>query len=117
MKRTLENMTIEFLTDNNGKEKVYKGYTNKEFYHYGYVPYFEKETALQIMDDFNDFQRVENYDAKIFYDIKNDCFTFEDKENGDGMEIWKSETIQTEHGTKKLYPIGIEWQWDILESK
>ena len=68
------------------------------------------------MEDNNNFCKKEKYNAVISYDEIQDIFIFENKELNT-IEIWKCEEVQTEHGIKKLYFIGIEWQWDILETE
>ena len=107
--RTLETAYLD------GLEGRYPCYTNKNFYLHGYATYFTKETAIKILTDIKASYDKLNYKTTWNYNETEDTFIYEDLENGELPEFYKGTDLETEDGVKHLYPIGMDWMWQIEE--
>ena len=92
-----------FTIDDN--QLAYIGYTIGERWKHYDVPYFDIDTAMQIVTEFN---TIAEY--PIIYDSIYDQFYLYDERNKE-YEIYKPKEFQTARGIKKLYPIK-SWYWE-----
>ena len=94
-----------FTIDDN--KLAYIGYTIGEKWKHYAVPYFDMDTAIQIVEEFN---AISEY--PIIYDDIYDQFYLYDEANQE-YEIYKTKEFKTTEGIKKLYSIkGWYWQWE-----
>lgn len=85
---------------------AYIGYTIGEKYKHYDVPYFDMDTAIQIVEEFNSISEY-----PIIYDDVYDQFYLYDEGNEE-YEIYKTKEFKTAEGIKKLYAIkGGYWEW------
>ena len=90
-----------------GIAPAYIGYTDGDRWNGWATPYFEKEEAFRVMEDYN-----KNTEIPIFYNEQYDTFYHFGTDNYSG-EMWKGEDHKTEDGIKHLYSIGAYcWVWD-----
>lgn len=95
-----------------GLSKSYAGYENPEYRWNGWrAPSFEKDIALNIIDDYNKSSGKE----LAYFDDAADTFyiTNVDDESDTAEVVGKDYT--TADGAKHLYTIGTGWTWDIAE--
>lgn len=94
-----------FTIDDN--KLAYIGYTIGEKWKHYDVPYFDMDTAIQIVEEFN---TISEY--PIIYDDVYDQFYLYDEANEE-HEIYKTKEFKTAEGIKKLYSIkGWYWEWE-----
>ena len=94
-----------FTIDDN--KLAYIGYTMGEKWKHYDVPYFDIDTAIQIVEEFN---AISEY--SIIYDDIYDQFYLYDEANEE-YEIYKTKELKTTEGIKKLYSIkGWYWLWE-----
>lgn len=94
-----------FTIDDN--KLAYIGYTIGEKWKHYNVPYFDMDTAIQIVEEFNSIS-----ECPIIYDDVYDQFYLYDEGNEE-YEIYKTKEFKTAEGIKKLYPIkGWYWEWE-----
>lgn len=91
-----------FTVDDN--KLAYIGYTQGETWKHYAVPYFDIDTAIQIVNEYN---TIAEY--PIIYDSIYDNFYLYDEANQE-YEIYKGQEFTTAEGIKKLYPIK-SWYW------
>jgi len=91
----------------------FEGWTAGQRWNGWECPYFEFDTAIQMVDAWNNTAFEEEYRAR--YDEERDEFCFSDG----GLEEWdcfKAQTIEAEGRTIKVYPIGVfYWTWSHAE--
>ena len=92
----------------------FEGWTAGQRWNGWECPYFEFETAIRMVDAWNNVAfDEEQYQAR--YDEKRDEFCFRDG----GLEEWDcfgAQTIESEGKTIKVYPIGAFcWIWDNVD--
>lgn len=100
------------IMENDSFEGEFVGYVNKKYYHWGYCPHCDFETAKRIFELFKLSEDSRDYKTTWMYDKDEDCFIYEDLENGDGKEYFYGEDIETEDGIKHLYDV-LELAWQI----
>ena len=93
-------------------DEPFVGYTKDEHWQIWDVPYFEKETVLELNEKY-----VKSGDEfGLLYDAKRDGFI--EIIYGKGLHFFKGFVAETEDGKKKLYGIGAwEWLWSEVEPK
>ena len=93
-------------------DEPFVGYTKDEHWQIWDVPYFEKETVLELNKKY--VKSGDEFD--LLYDAKRDGFI--EIVYGKGLHFFKGFVAETEDGKKKLYGIGAwEWLWSEVEPK
>src|SRR5690606_14708667 len=94
---------------------LYDGLTRGETWNGWAVPYFEKEQALRIAEDYNRLAKEgggDMADARANHDGKTDSFVFYDPNNDDEV-VYEAVTIGVEEEEVRVYPVGTrEWTWE-----
>ena len=94
-----------FTIDDN--KLAYIGYTQGERWKHYDVPYFDIDTSIQIVNEFN---TIAEYPI-IYDDIYNQFYLYD--EGNKEYEIYKGKEFKTAEGIKILYPIkGWYWLWE-----
>jgi hypothetical protein len=79
----------------------YIGYTLGERWKHYDVPYFDLETSIKIVEEYNKYAN-----HPIIYSIIYNTFRIDN-------EVYKAKEFKTAEGIKKLYPIGAwTWEWE-----
>jgi hypothetical protein len=95
-----------------GVVPAYIGYTDGDTWNGWATPYFEKDQAMRLMEDYN-----KNTESPMFYNEEFDTF-YHFGTDGYSGEMWKGEKHQTAEGIKTLYGIGAYcWIWDAVNTK
>ena len=92
-----------------GIAPAYIGYTSGRLWNGWATPFFEKNEALRVMQDYN-----KDTGNPMQYDEATDSFRVAETEYTD-EEVWTGKNINTDDGVKHLYGIGAYcWVWDAV---
>lgn len=106
MRNTMRKTNFQICDD----DRIYEGYTDGTLWNGWECPWFTKEVADRIMQD------LKCDDVETEYDENTDSYivrTIDDIE-----DVFDGEYVNTEDGTKFLYPIGAWcWIWDEAQTE
>jgi hypothetical protein len=95
---------------NEGAE--YVAYSDGDRWNGWSMPYFEFETAMQIITEMNESAGI----VELKYDAGTDSFIYENEDWPDEPEIYGSRIIECDGETVKVYGVGAgSWCWWINE--
>lgn len=94
------------------ESKSFEGYTFNQYWNGWDCPYFTKEVAMEVCDEFS-YKYDDEEECRCFYDECTDTFYCEDWNNDyERQEIGHPTEINTEEGKIKVYNFGYAcWIW------
>jgi len=93
----------------NEPDPIFEGYTYGACWNGWECPYFTKEEALRVIEQYN------SEEDPMWYDEEKDAFGYT---TDDGTEYWEAEDYKIDGQKLILYPIGAwYWIWDEYDPK